>query len=330
MIREMVYPAKMGLFTILSLDEARRLGREFGVEVASVEPLQAGSVNSNYRITDATGARYFARVYEEQDVTGAEVELRLLGELSRAGIPTTPPIARREQAVASFRGKPFAMYPWIDGEILCQGRVEESHCERVGVALARIHAASARVSRLGEGRFRVEDIARRLERIERESTLHAQAASVIRQKLEHYSSRRNPELPKGVIHGDLFRDNVLWRGGEIAALIDFESASHGPFCFDLAVTVFAWCYGSAFSTPLVRALLRGYVGVRPLAAEEREGFVVEGALACLRFATTRITDFSMRAEPGQAPLRDYRRFLARLDELEAGMLDNELAAAGAS
>jgi homoserine kinase type II len=320
----------VGLFTQLSLDVARDLGREFGVDVARVEPLQAGSVNSNYRITDTTGVRYFARVYEEQDKAGAETEVRLLGELSRAGIETTSPLVHRDQTVAMFRGKPFAMYPWIDGEILCQARVEEAHCERVGAALARIHSASSRVGKLGEGRFRIDDIAARLDRIERDSPAHAPAASLIRGKLEQYAKRRNPELPKGVVHGDLFRDNVLWRGGEIAALIDFESASHGPFCFDVAVTVFAWCYGSTFSSPLVRALLRGYAGVRPLGVAEREGFVVEGALACLRFATTRITDFSMRTQPGQPPLRDYRRFLARLDELEAGGLDAELAIIGAS
>lgn len=315
----------MGLFTALSLDEARGLGAEFGVDVAGVEPLQAGSVNSNYRLTDTGSVRYFARVYEEQDEKGAEVELRLLDELHGAGIPTTRPLASRGRSVATFRGKPFAMYPWIDGEILCQARVEEAHAERVGVALARIHMASPLVTPLGGGRFRIEDIADRLDRIERESPEHRSAASEIRRKLEYYAARRNLELPKGVIHGDLFRDNVLWRDGEIAALIDFESASHGPFVFDLAVTLFAWCYGSGFSLPLVRALLRGYASVRVIGVEEREGLLVEGALACLRFATTRITDFSMRAEPGQPPLRDYRRFLARLDEIESGVLDAELS-----
>jgi homoserine kinase type II len=320
----------MGLFTHLSLDDARKLGREFGVDVARVEPLQAGSVNSNYRITDGTGARYFARVYEEQDRAGAEVEVRLLLELSRAGIPTTRPLVHRDATVASLGGKPFAMYPWIDGEILCQARVRAPHCDGVVPAHPQLHNASSRVGTLGAGRFRIEDIAARLDRIERESAEHAEAASAIRGKLERYSKRRNPDLPQGVIHGDLFRDNVLWHGDEIAALIDFESASHGPFCFDVAVTVFAWCYGSAFSSSLVRALLRGYAAVRSLAAEEREGFVVEGALACLRFATTRITDFSMRAETGQPPLRDYRRFLARLDALEAGALDDALAIIGAS
>lgn len=321
----------MGLFTVLSLEDARRLGAEFGVDVAAVEPLAAGSVNSNYRVTDVRGSRYFARVYEEQDLSGAESEVRLLRGLAAAGIPTAPALPRKsgndESALASFEGKPFAMYPWVDGEILCQARVHEAHCEKVGAALAGIHASSSRLGRLGAGRFRVEDLALRLDRIERESPEHVEAALRIRSLLQRYVARRNPDLPSGVIHGDLFRDNVLWRNDDIAALIDFESASHGPFCYDLAVTVFAWCYGSTFSSPLVRALFRGYLRRRRLAPEEVEGLRVEGAIACLRFATTRITDFSMRAPPGKPPLRDYRRFLARLEELENGVLHAELDAA---
>jgi homoserine kinase type II len=133
-------------------------------------------------------------------------------------------------------------------------------------------------------------------------------------------------VPTGVIHGDLFRDNVLFQGDDIAALLDFESASHGPLVFDLMVTILAWCYREAFDAALVHALLSAYVRRRPLERAERAALPVEGALACLRFATTRITDFSMRAPAGTPPLRDYRRFLARLEALEHGMLDPHLAA----
>lgn len=320
----------MGLFTDLSLDDARRLGAEFGIDVAKVEPLAAGSVNSNYRVTDTSGRRFFARVYEEQSAEGAKKELELLEGLAAAGIPTTRPVPRRSSSdaspVAAFRGKAFAMYPWIDGEILCQARVEEAHCEKVGAALAAIHVASPKLVRLGGGRFTVESLFGRLDRIERESPEHAAAAVRIRRKLEHYAGQRRLDLPAGVVHGDLFRDNVLWHAGEIAALIDFESASQGPFCYDLAVTILAWCYGSGWSAPLVGALLRGYASRRRLEPAERAAISVEGAIACLRFATTRITDFSMRAPPGKPPLRDYRRFLARLEDLERGALDDAVRA----
>jgi homoserine kinase type II len=133
-------------------------------------------------------------------------------------------------------------------------------------------------------------------------------------------------LPSGIVHGDLFRDNVLFRDGTIVALLDFESAFHGPFVYDLLVTIAAWCYRSSFELEQARALVEGYESVRPLEPAERGALRTEGALACLRFVTSRITDFELRAAPGAPPLRDYRRFLARLEAIEAGALDSAFSA----
>jgi homoserine kinase type II len=92
------------------------------------------------------------------------------------------------------------------------------------------------------------------------------------------------------------------------------------FVYDIMVCVHAWCYGDAFDLSLVRALLDGYQAVRALEPAEMGALPAQGALAALRFATTRITDFSLRTAPGQKPARDYRRFLARLEALEDGVL----------
>ncbi|HVU04730.1 MAG TPA: homoserine kinase [Polyangiaceae bacterium] len=317
----------MGLFTELPLDEAQRLGRAYAVEVTEVTPLGAGSVNSNFRLAAADGRTFFARVYEEQDVDGADGELRLLTELASLGLPVAAPLRRGDGSLVSIhRGKPFSMYPWVTGEILCQKRVTPAHATAIGEALARLHLSTPRVTRLAGGRFRVEDLRGRLDRIEQESPAHRDAALHIRRRLERYTSLRNAEIPEGVIHGDLFRDNALFSGARVVALLDFESASHGAFAFDLMVTVLAWCYGDAFDPVLVHSLLAGYAAHRPLERAEKAALAVEGGLACLRFATTRITDFSMRTPPGETPSRDFRRFLARLEALEQGMLDVHVAA----
>ncbi len=321
----MVYSrARMGRFTELDLERARAVGAEFGISVTSVEALSEGSVNSNFRLTDASGKRYFGRIYEEQGAEGAASELLLLDELARRGVPTTRPLSAGPSPFAVVNDKPFALYPWVDGDILCQARVTPAHCAAVGEALAQLHASTPHVTALAGGRFRVEDLLGRLARIEAESPEHRDAALHIRRRLRHYTARRNLHLPSGVIHGDLFRDNVLWNGDHIAALIDFESASHGVFAFDLMVTIHAWCYGDAFRPDLVEAMLAGYHATRKLDPVELAALPVEGAIAALRFATTRITDFSMRTPPGKSPLRDYRRFLARLEALENGMLTPHL------
>jgi homoserine kinase type II len=225
-------------------------------------------------------------------------------------------------------GKPAALFEWVDGDILCQARVTPAHCHEVGKALGTVHQATACAGELGSGRFRVADLERRIDRIRREGPSELQAAAeLLRAELAQHASAREPSLPQGLIHGDLFRDNVLWRGQQIAALIDFESASSGSFAYDLAVTMHAWCYGASFDATLVRALVAGYQLARPLAPAELGAFRTEAALAALRFAVTRITDYAMRAAPGEVPLRDYRRFVARLRAVEAGALDDAITAA---
>jgi homoserine kinase type II len=321
----------VALLTSLPLADAARLAREFGLEINAIEPLSAGSVNSNFALTAHDGRRYFARLYEEQGRDGALAELKLVTALDRAGVPVVQCLPRADGAgVGDFKGKSFAVFPWLDGEILCQGRVSEAACQKLGAALARMHLTTPLLARPVEGRFRITDLRKRLQRVEREGhELYLDDVERIREALNRYEVERISQgAPRGVIHSDLFRDNVLWtKQGELAALLDFESACEGAFAYDVMVTICAWCYSDRFEVALVEALLRGYHAVRPIAGPEVAALKVEGAVGCLRFATTRITDFSLRAPPGQPPLRDYRRFLARLSAIEAGDLDGCFARA---
>ena len=297
----------------------------------AIEPLKAGSVNSNFALTAADGGRYFARLYEEQGREGALAELRLVGALGDAGVPVVRCLSRADGAgVGDFDGKSFAVFPWLDGEILCQKRVTADACRKLAAALARVHLTTPLVARPSEGRFRIPDLRGRLERVEQSGRSEfASDVALIRERFTHYeAARRELSAPHGVIHSDLFRDNVLWtKDGELLALLDFESACYGAFAYDVMVTIAAWCYGQSFDLELVEAFLAGYHAVRPITGAEVAALKVEGAVGCLRFATTRITDFSLRAEPGQPPVRDYRRFLARLSAIESGVLDGAIAAA---
>jgi homoserine kinase type II len=199
-------------------------------------------------------------------------------------------------------------------------------CRRLGDVLARVHLATERLGVLPKGRFRVLDLRERLERVDEQAgATFSEATGAIRERLDSYERVRDPDLPRGLVHGDLFRDNVLWQDGAVAALLDFESASEESFAYDVMVCVLAWCFGDSFELEQAGALFAGYHARRPLSEKERAALPVEGAIGALRFAITRITDFSLRAAPGQPPLRDYRRFLERLKALEAGRLEPAIA-----
>jgi len=217
------------------------------------QAIAGGSVNSNFSV-DIAGTAYFLRIYEEQDAHGAGAELEMVAELARRGVRT--PVALL--GARTLAGKPAALFPWVSGTIRCQRAVSARDVTAIGSALAKLHAAGSDVH-AGDGRFHPDALVVRLQTIDPSSF----PVERLRRTLEALVER-TPAVPRGLIHGDLFRDNVLWDGEKLASLLDFESASRGAFVYDLAVTMLAWCYGDGFSTDLLRALVVGYESVRRL------------------------------------------------------------------
>ncbi len=319
----------MGVFTPVSQADAEAIARAYDLGVVQeLHGIPAGSVNSNYALRCARGL-FFLRVYEEQDAAGAAAEARMLGALAARGVRTPAPLDRRAGEPLRVGGKPVAVFPWRAGGMRCQASVSPEDARKLGAELARVHVAGEGVN-VGAGRFRVEDLLKRTEVIRgaADPALAAQAP-VLAAKLATWSARRAREVPEGLVHGDLFRDNVLWdERGEISALLDFESASRGPFVFDVMVTVLSWSFGEAFRPEIARGIADGYRAVRDLEEAERAALLAEGCFAALRFTTTRITDYAMKAGIGPRVLKDWRRFAMRLETLETMGTDGLRGALG--
>jgi homoserine kinase type II len=312
----------MAVLTPVSRDDAHSLTMAYGLgDLESIEGIAAGSVNSNFAVW-VGGRRLFLRLYEEQGIEGARRETAMLERLAAAGVPTPAPLRRADGGLVSvIHAKPAALFPWRAGAIRCQASVRPEDARRVGEALARVHLAGA-AETCEAGRFGHADLLRRLDVIAASHRAEfAVQAERLRAELEAAHRARDVSLPRGLTHGDLFRDNVLWEGteaaGRIAALLDFESASNDTYAYDLMVTVLSWCVGDDLDARLAAPLRSGYEAVRPLTSAERRGLWAEGLFACLRFTITRITDYALRpatAEP--RVVKDWRRFLMRFERLK--------------
>jgi homoserine kinase type II len=309
----------MATFTDLSLEDGQRVAFAHGLAPCRrVVPVAAGTVNSNYFLETDDG-RVFVRLYEQQEVEGVDYEWRLLAHLGASGVQVPQRVVGPGPGEIRVLGRPVAVFREVQGEDLCQARVDGARTEPVGAALARAHVASKTFPVVREGRFRLADVQRLLQQAEQaqRSELAAPVLRLMRLHDELAQAFAGPlaQLPRGVIHGDLFRDNVLWQGHRIVALLDWESASDGVLVYDVAVTMLAWCCGDRLDWQLASALMRGYSSLRALTAAEWEGLWWTMRLACLRFATTRIIDVYLKGTypPGY---KDFRRFLQRLDMVE--------------
>lgn len=302
----------MAVYTELSLAHADEIARAHGLGAASaVEGVLAGSVNSNFFV-DTEAGRRFVRVYEEQAVEGLRYEHALLTHLADAGLPVPRVVPGPPPGALRVAGKPIAVFEVIGGDEICQAGVTPDHTRSVGEFLARTHLAAQSFAVRKAGRFGRPQIRERLEGIAALGRPElAEAVPALFTTLDELDATENPDLPRGVIHGDLFRDNVRWETGVIVGALDWESASDGPYVYDLAVAMLAWCYGDTLEERLWRAMIDGYASLRPLGGEELAGLRHALIGAATRFTVTRITDFHLRADSAQVS-KDWRRFWSRL------------------
>ena len=261
------------------------------------------------------GAALFLRINENKREDEVTYEARVVAHLASRGVATPAPMqAASGQPFARHQGKPVTLFPWVAGRHLGAREVARRHVGQVGAGLARLHLCGADFPERRAGIYTLEHIAQRFRTFARSGDPKlAQVVPMIREELERLPRERAPELPEGLIHQDLFRDNVLFDddGDAVTALIDFEQAAWGRWAYDLAVALLAWCFhDDEFDAALVAEMVSGYESVRKLTDVERVALPMEARLAAVRFTVTRVTDVYLRS--GAPTGKDFRSYFARM------------------
>jgi homoserine kinase type II len=316
----------MATFRTLSGDDVRAIldGYE-GLGAASYRAhaaVAAGAINTNVRV-ETTSGPVFLRINEGKTRDDVAREAAIVSHAAARGVPTPAPLVARDgRAYEEWRGQLASIFPWVPGRTLSRAEVTPAHAALVGGALAKLHLASAGYVDERPGRYEPDEIRRRIDAV---ATLGRAElvgpAAVLDLALAGLERERAATLPTGIIHGDLFLDNVLYDDGDgaprLAALLDFEQASWGRLAYDLAVTTLAFAYGREdFRPDVTRALLEAYAAVRAPGDDERRAFGAELRFAACRFAVTRITDVHLKRDAGAPAGKDFRRYLARLAAVE--------------
>ncbi|MGN6110971.1 MAG: homoserine kinase [Kofleriaceae bacterium] len=282
-------------------------------------PIAAGTINSNYAL-ETTDGRWFVRVNEGKAEVDVAWEARLIDALADREVITPPPvyaIDRRPYAqLLGSRGKWVSVFPWRDGRHLAPEEVTPQLVGELGEALAAFHLVGLELpASWRRGSIYDHDhLVGRYERFARSLDPALQSAvRLLGEELAHAANAApaRRRATSGIIHGDLFRDNVLWEGGRVSAILDFEQASGGSLSYDLAVCINDWCWTGEPRLDLAAALIAGYQRRRKLPATDREALAIEVRAAAARFTITRITDvYLARVEN---PEKDFRAFLARCE-----------------
>jgi homoserine kinase type II len=302
-----------------SVSEAELAGwlRNYSVgRLLACEPIKAGIENTNYFVTTAQG-RYVLTLFERLRADELAFYLDLMAHLARHGIPCPAPIADlSDQYLGSLNGKPAALVTRLPGSSVEQP--DAKHCAELGALLARMHLAGRSYSAYLENPRGPKWW--RLAAREVMPFLDSGKKDLLEKELAFQAEHRFPDLPRGPVHADLFRDNALFEDGRLSAVFDFYFAGVDCLLYDLAVCANDWCLAQDFRLEQGRAgaLLSAYHALRPLTALEREAWPVMLRAAALRFWLSRLYDFHLPRPGMLVHAHDPEHFRRVLDSRIAG------------
>lgn len=309
----------MAVYTLLDRKTLAHLAESYGVgKLLKAAGVPAGSVNTHYLLETRKG-KFYLKIDEVKSPAAVQQELELLLFLRAAGFPCPQPIANRHgQYLTHHKGKMVSLHSALLGQALPVDALTPPHLEAIGHTLASLHVLAQEYRKPLENRFSFQRIAELYEGMkEKMPAYFKHLIHILDDEIAYQQEYREEKLPKGIIHGDLFADNLLFRGNTLSGVLDFEAACQGKFIFDLATAVNALVYtGGRYQIERFTALLQGYQSVRNLSLAEWDAFPSELRFSALRFTVTRLKDFFFRPmEDTRRVNKDFREFLERLQVL---------------
>jgi homoserine kinase type II len=305
----------MAVYTEVPDDELRSFIADYAIgEVTSCKGIAEGVENSNFLLRTDTGT-FLLTLYERRvDPADLPFFIALMEHLAAHGIACPTPIKARDGiALRRLCGRPAALVSFLDG--MWPRRIQPFHCAGVGAALARLHLAGASFAMRRQNNLSVAGWRPLFEACRaRAHEVRAGLAEELGTELDALEQRWPSGLPAGVIHADLFPDNIFFRGEAVSGIIDFYFACSDFLAYDLAICLNAWCFETdgSFNVTKARLLLASYRAVRPLDAAEFAALPLLARGSALRFLLTRLYDWLNHPPGALVRRKDPLEYLQKL------------------
>jgi len=279
----------MSVYTTVSEAELTAWLSDYSLgQLLELQGIASGIENTNYFVTTSNG-RFVLTLFEKLTADELPFYLNLMAHLARHGIPCPAPMAnRKNQFLGILNDKPACIVSRLSGKSTTTPT--QTQCAALGAMLGQMHIAGQSFSQIMPNPRGLSWRAATAPQVQ--PFVNAEQAALLDSEIELHAQQNLACLPQGLIHADLFRDNVLLEGDRVGGLIDFYFACTDALLYDVAITVNDWCMNADCTLDIKRTqtFLRAYHQVRPLQDSERTAWPLMLRLAALRFWLSRLFD----------------------------------------
>lgn len=305
----------MAVYTDVSDEEVADFADLYGLgDVLSLKGIAEGVENSNYLMVTEAG-QFILTLYEKRvDKDDLPFFLGLMEHLAAKGVACPLPVKAPDgRSLHTLAGRPAAIITFLTG--MWPKRIRPAHCMELGRALAEMHIAGQDFALSRPNSLSVVGWRPLLAAcVDRADEVKAGLAGTLSDELDWLEANWPTDLPTGVIHADLFPDNVFFQRDRLTGLIDFYFACTDAFAYDVAICLNAWCFepDRAFNVTKAKLMLSNYRAARPVSVTELEALPLLARGSALRFLLTRLYDWLNTPAGALVKPKDPLEYLAKL------------------
>jgi len=309
----------MAVYTKLSENNLKDFFSKYNLgKLLKFQGIQEGIENSNYFVKTDSG-KFILTVYEKRvEEKDLPFFMGLMKNIFNENFPSPEPIINKNgNYITEIFGKKAAVVSFLEGT--SKKNLTPGNCHEVGIYTAKLHTITKNLNIKRTNRLSVNSWRLIYRKIQRDcSKIYPDLTKIIERNLEVIEDQWPKNIPRGIIHADLFPDNIFFKGSKLTGIIDFYFSCYDFYALEIAICLNALCFEGknenlSFNVTKAKKFIDGYSSIRKLAEEEKESLKILCHGAAMRFLLTRVFDYLNLTEDALVKIKDPVEYLKRLE-----------------
>jgi len=309
----------MAVYTKLSENKLKELFSKYNLgKLLNYKEIKDGIENTNYFIQTEKG-KFILTLYEKRvDEKDLPFFISLMKNLFDKNFPSPEPIINKNgNYISEISEKKAAVVSFLEGS--AKKNLDPDNCYDVGIYTAKLHSITKNLTGKRENKLSIDSWETIYNKVKKDcSKIHPNLAGVIEKNLNEIKENWPTQLPAGIIHADLFPDNIFFKGKKLSGIIDFYFSCYDYYAFEIAICLNALCFEGikenlSFNVTKAKKFIDGYSSIRILTDEEKKSLKILCQGAAIRFLLTRVFDYLNLTEGALVKIKDPVEYLKRLE-----------------
>jgi len=309
----------MAVYTKLSEEQLKDFFLKYNLgKLLNYKEIREGIENTNYFINAEKG-KFILTLYEKRvDEKDLPFFIGLMKNLFDKNFPSPQPIINKNgNYISEISGKKAAIVSFLEGN--SKKVLNPENCYQVGMNTAKLHLITKNLSGKRQNKLSIDSWRKIYNKVKKDcSKIHQNLPDIIEKNLDIIEKKWPKNIPSGIIHADLFPDNIFFKGNELSGIIDYYFSCNDYYAFEIAICLNALCFEGrsenlSFNVTKAKKFIDGYSSLRRLSEEEKESLKILCQGAAIRFLLTRVFDFLNLIEGAIVKIKDPVEYLKRLE-----------------